>query len=43
MIKPTTVKTLEDLGRVRLSAHFFMRDLPRRHGLRRSAGIAALV
>ncbi|HBP1718556.1 TPA: peptidase M15 [Pseudomonas aeruginosa] len=26
MKKPTTVKTLEDLGRVRLSTHFFMRD-----------------
>ncbi len=26
MNKPTTVKALEDLGRTRLSAHFFMRD-----------------
>lgn len=26
MNKPTTVKALEDLGRVRLSRHFFMRD-----------------
>ncbi|GJN55065.1 MULTISPECIES: peptidase M15 [Pseudomonas] len=26
MNKPTTVKALEDLGRVRLSTHFFMRD-----------------
>lgn len=26
MNKPATVKALEDLGRIRLSAHFFMRD-----------------
>jgi len=26
MNKPTTVKTLEDLGRVKLSTHFYMRD-----------------
>lgn len=26
MTKPMTVKALEDLGRVRLSTHFFMRD-----------------
>lgn len=26
MNKPTTVKALEDFGRVKLSKHFFMRD-----------------
>ncbi len=27
MRKPTSMKTLEELGRVRLSEHFFMRDM----------------
>ena len=27
MRKPTSMKSLEKLGRVRLSAHFFMRDM----------------